>query len=224
MTLVFDPVKALDHAVTLGAAFAGATAAFFLERYRISRDEKSKSRAALNRALYTIYNLWNVQEQLRKDVVADWKGKPDAWFNMPATPPIKSGIAAFDASGLDVLLTEDPALYAQLLLEEQRFASTIHLVEERSRVILEEAWPRMAAAGYALGSQVPLPDLSRALGYDIVRRLTVYSESIISQVPENLSSLRATHDSLRHVAKRLFPKQKFLLVKFDEKPDSPTAT
>jgi hypothetical protein len=218
MSLIFDPVKALDHAITLGVAFAGATAAFLLERYRIRRDERARHIASLNMALYTTFNIWNIQEQLRRDLVDDWKGKPDAWFNMPATPPVKYGITAFDASGLNFLLQADSELYSQLLLEEQRLASLMYLVEERSRVVLEEAWPRMEAAGYTMGMAIPLPVVEKALGLDVVKRLSVYTEAIISHTLENLVTVRALHDRLRVFAKKTFPTRKFVKVLFDEKP------
>ncbi len=218
MTLEFDPVKALDHAVTLGVAFAGVTAAFLLERYRIRRDERLKNMASLNKALYTVFNIWNVQEQLRRDIVEDWKGKPDAWFNMPATPPVSYGITAFDANDLTFVLHKDSELYSQLMLEEQRVASLIHLVEERSRVILEEAWPRMAAAGYVMGSSVALPTVEKVLGLDVVRRLHAYTDAIITHTQENLATLRLLHDRLRGFAKSRFPNDKFVQVLFDEKP------
>jgi hypothetical protein len=218
MTLEFDPVKALDHAITLGVAFAGVTAAFVLERYRIRRDERLRNMASLNKALYTVFNIWNVQEQLRRDVVEDWKDKQDAWFSMPATPPISYGITTFDANELTFVLQKDGELYSQLLLEEQRVASLIHLVEERSRVVLEEAWPRMAAAGYVMGSNVALPDVETALGLDVVRRLRVYTGAIIAHTQENLASLRLLHDRLRSFSKASFPNDKFLQVLFTEKP------
>jgi len=90
--------------VTLLATFVGAWVAFALERSRRRDEEEQRNVAAVNRALYTLLNFWNVLEQYRKDVIETHRGKPDAWLNMAAAPFTKTGLANFEAGELIFLL------------------------------------------------------------------------------------------------------------------------
>ena len=36
-----------------------------------------------NRALFTLYEIWNALVQYQKEAVANYRGRPDAWFNLP---------------------------------------------------------------------------------------------------------------------------------------------
>lgn len=60
-------------------------------------DEIQKRVGAVNRALYTLFNFWNILEQFRKEVIEPFRGKPDAWLNLLATVPSKYGLTAFEA-------------------------------------------------------------------------------------------------------------------------------
>ena len=81
---------------SLVATFGGAWLAFRIERKRRSDEQEKRRVGAANRALYTLFNLWNVLEQHRRDVIEPHRSKPDAWLNMAATPPIHAGLAKFD--------------------------------------------------------------------------------------------------------------------------------
>ena len=139
----------LDPLATLAAAFTGAWFAFYLERSHKAEEEVTRRVGAANRGLYTIFNLWNVQETFRKEVIEPHRSRMDAWFNMAATIPTQYGITSFEAGELSFLLGLKSCVYTDLLLEEQRFALAMQLVKTRSEVIVQQAWRRLGEAGIA---------------------------------------------------------------------------
>ena len=76
----------IDPITTLVAAFGGAWLAFQLERKRRGDDETQKRVGVANRALYTLFNFWNILEQHRKEVIEPCRGKSDAWLNLQHRP------------------------------------------------------------------------------------------------------------------------------------------
>lgn len=205
----------IDPIATLAAAFGGAWLAFRLERKRRDDDEVQKRVGAANRALYTLFNFWNILEQFRKEAIEPLRGKPDAWLNMPATVPSKYGLTAFEAGELSFLLqTENAMVFSALLLEEQRFAQAVHMIELRSSIVLNQVFPRFAAAGVKVGTTLLEPDVERIVGLDTVHKLKVVGEAIITNVDADLKSIVAAHDQLRAAVKHLYPDRKFIKVGF----------
>lgn len=200
---------------TLFATFAGAWAAFALEGRRTKHEEQKKNVGAANRALYTVFNLWNFLEQCRKEVLEPFRAKPDDWLNLAANPTLATGECKFQVADLQFLLeTPHAEVLAKLLLEEQRFAIAVDLIRARSALTLEKVFPAMAAAGIKVGQSAPLDLVEHALGIDVVHQLKQLTSAIYSNVDEDLNSLMATHQELRQTMKALYPEQKFLRIEF----------
>lgn len=213
--------KIQDALVTLASAFAGAWAAFAFERWHQQREQDARRIGAANRALYTIFNLWSIQEQFRTEIIEPHRGRADAWLNMSATTPTMYGTTTFDAGELAFLLESDSMTYASLLLEEQRFGHTMKVVESRSAVILDEAWPKLATAGIGLNDPRPADEIEGILGMAIVRKLTIMTDGLMKEVDSNLASLVKVHDALRSVMMRRYPKAKFLRMQPKSVPIDP---
>ena len=212
---MFEPKDLLGPTASLVATFGGAWLAFRIERKRRSDQEEMHRTGTVNRALYTLFNMWNVLEQYRKDVIEPLRGKPGAWLNMAATPPVRAGLSTFEAGDLSFLLeVGSPMVYASLLLEEQRFAHTLGLIEARSALVMNEVFPRFAGAGVQVGSSLPEPEIARILGIDTIHKLKVVTAAIVEQVDAGLKSLISAHDGLRIAMKRMYPNRKFLNVEF----------
>jgi len=202
---------------TVVSAFAGAWLAFYLERSHKAREEVTARVGAANRALYTIYNLWNIQEQYRREVIEPHRGKPDAWLNMAATIPAGRGVTTFEAGELSFLLGTKSQVYTELLLEEQRFSLAIQLIETRSKVMLDQAWPRIDRLGIGIGQPLlksPTQTPEQVLGADIVQKLRVYTDSLVTNIDENLVSLVKLHDDVRAAMMELHPLQNFIRIEF----------
>jgi len=93
----------IDPIATLVAAFAGAWFAFMFERRHKRNEEDERRTAAGNRALYTLFNLWNVQAQIKQEVIDPHRSRSDAWLNMAASFPSHYGLTSFEAGELGEL-------------------------------------------------------------------------------------------------------------------------
>lgn len=201
---------------TLVASFAGAWGAFLLENERRKREEQNRNIGAANRAIYTLFNLWNILEQYRKEVLEPYRGKPDAWLNVPANPTVPTGEHTFQATELQFLLQSAAAdRYAALMLEEQRFAIAIDLIKFRSTLVLDQVFPRMSAANIPVGQALPEAEVERVLGIELTHKLKEITAAIFKNVDENLASLKAQHNQFRTTMKSLYPKREVLQILFE---------
>lgn len=200
---------------TLAGAFAGAWAAFHYQEHRESKQLEERNVAAVHRALYTIYNLWNIQHQYQVEIIDDYRGKPDAWLNMQATPPIRHGLTSFQAEDLSFLLqTSHAQTYAELVLEENRYQIAMSLIEMRSSVALNEAWPRLAMANVHVGATMNENRVSQIVGVDVKQKLLKLTENIVKHIDENEKSLRCIHDKLQIAFKDLYPDREVVQIEF----------
>jgi hypothetical protein len=201
----------------LVASFAGAWAAFALENRRRTFDRLQQSVAAGNRAIYTIYSLWNVLEQYRKEVLEPYRSRPDAWLNLAAHPVAPMATDKFQVTELQFLFDQNvPSVFATLLLEEQRYSLAINLIKARSDLILNEVFPKMAEAGFAVGQSQEQAQVEQALGIDLCHKLKEMTSAIYKNVDEDLASLKEAYSLLRNTMKSLYPKKKFLEIVFEQ--------
>ena len=221
MCLNQDAVVPIDlivnSAATLVAAFACAWAAFQFENRRRKHETIERHLSAVNRALYTVFNLWNILFQFQKEVVDPVRGKPDVWLNMPATLPSSYGLTSFQADELAFLLqTPHANTYSELLLEEQRFWIAIHQIEMRSSIVLNQVFPRFAVARVPVGAALTEPQIEGIIGIDVVHKLKQFTVGIIENVDEDVKSLRAIHDALRNAITSVYPNKKVIRIGFEE--------
>jgi hypothetical protein len=201
---------------TLVAAFAGSWAAFHLENQRRKREEQDRNIGASNRAIYTLFNLWNVLENYRKNVLEPHRAKADAWLNVMANPTIPTGENTFQANELQFLLQSDsPEVYAELMLEAQRFAIAMDLISSRSKIVLEEVFPKMATANVNVGHSLTEPEIEKILGTDVTHMLKQITASIYTHVDQDLVSLKSQHEKINGVMKDLYPNRKVLQIQFE---------
>jgi hypothetical protein len=208
----------VDPVATLIAAFAGAWFAFRFERRHKEADEIRRRVGAVNRALHTLTSQWSAMVNVRQEVIDPYRGRRDSWLNMAATVPGRYERISFEAGELSFLLEINGQVYAELLLEEQRYNSAVQLLDVRSNIILNEVWPRLAQAGVGVGLQRDEAEVERIIGLDATRKLKVIGDGLVKNVDENLKTLRATYVRLRAVMKTAYPNEKLINVEFVESP------
>lgn len=202
--------------MSLIASFVGAWAAFKFESQRWNAEKEEKEIGAGNRAIYTVYALWSVLEQYRKDVLEPFRGRHDAWLNLAAHPVPPVATDSFHPSDLQFLLEKRQAsLFAALMLEEQRFDLAMSLIRSRSDLVLNSVFPRMAEAGFGVGHARNRADIERVLGIDVCHKLQQMTNAIYQNVDENLASLRTAYIDLRKALETAYPKRKFLQIVFE---------
>lgn len=205
----------LAAVTTVVSTFLGAWAAFALENRRRKREEKEKNVGAANRAVHTVFSMWNVLEQFRKESLESMRGRHDAWLNLAAHPAPPVDDFKFRADDLQFLLqTSHANLFATLLLEEQRFRLAMDLIRARSNLILEHVFPAMASAGFAVGKPADQAKVEQAIGIDTTHKLKQLTAAIYTNVDEDLISLRNIYDQLSQAMKKDFPKHKLIGLEF----------
>lgn len=208
----------INPLATLVAAFGGVWFAFLFEKNHKKEEDKKKNIASVNRALYTIYNMWNILCQYNIDIIKPCKSLPDAWLNMAATLPSSNGLSTFAYDDLAFIFqSETPNVYSNLLLEEQRFNLAINIIQARSSIVLNQVFPRLSAAGINPGKGAGKDVLEEIIGIDNVHKLKLLTKSIIENVTQDLSSLISVHDELRSAMKIMYPNAKFIFIKFENK-------
>jgi hypothetical protein len=206
---------AINTIATLIAAFTGAWVAFKFESWRRKQETIERQIAAANRALYTIFNLWNVLRQFQKESIEPVRGNEDNWLNMNATLHASYGLTSFQVDELAFFLqTEHVNIYADLLLEEQRFWIAVRQIEMRSSIVLNEVFPKMAASKVSVDSRLTEHQIENIIGIDVQHKLKEITSGIIKNVDENVISLIETHDKLRAAMKSIYPKKKFVTILF----------
>ncbi|MNJ25150.1 hypothetical protein D3C77_195870 [compost metagenome] len=205
----------LEPAITLTATFLGAWLAFRFERKNKKDDEEQRQCGAANQALCTLFFLWSTTEQYRKEAIEPCRGKSDAWLNMPAQTSINFGLASFEAGALSFLLqTSTPMIYPELFLEEQRFAELIKKIEWHFTILMNDVYPRFAAAGVNVGASLAQVEIEQIIGNDTAHKLREITKSLESSVDENLRTIVSTHDRLYAAMIQIYPKRKFVKADF----------
>lgn len=195
---------------TLVAAFLGAWAAFKLESSDRKKQDEEENVAAGNRALFTLLRIWNQQKQYQLEIVDRWRTREDAWFNFPAGMPLSDPSLVFDMKELSFVLQIKGAVFQYVFLEGDRFRNVAQMIDDRNNVILLEAWPRMSAAGLAIGQQMDVNEVKKILTTGVVRQLEILTAGIIKFIDENVVSSRSVFRDLRTALKEIYPKQKFI--------------
>lgn len=200
---------------TLVASFAGAWGAFLFENERRKREVEERNVGAANRAIYTLFNLWNILEQYRKEALEPCRNNSDAWLNLAANPTISVGEHKFQTDELQFLLqSSKPEVYAGLMLEEQRFAIAIGLIHARSTLVLDEVFPKMSAAKISVGEALPEVGVEEVLGIGLTHKLRVITAAIFCNVDEDFISFKAQYDQIQGAMKLIYPKRKVLKIVF----------
>lgn len=159
--------------------------------------------------------MWTVLQQYQKEHLDQFRGRSDCWLNLEATPTNVYGLVKFNADELIFLLQSDEAqLFSNVMLEEQRFHIVMQLIEKRTSLKLDQAMPRIEAAGIGDGQPLKPGDAEKILGVRISTQLKSYTEHIVEHVDKDVLSLESTCNELREAMIRLYPKHKPLTVIF----------
>jgi hypothetical protein len=202
---------------TLLATFVGAWLAFRFAKSTRDQTREDDNVTAGNLALFTLTTMWNQTRQHQKEVVIEYRARADAWLNLPVSSPL-NGNLAFELKDLAFVAERAPKAFSSLLLEQERFRLSAYMVEEHRRVALDQAWPKLAAAGIAMNEGRPVDEVEHVLGTDITRQLKVITAGIIKNFDENESSLKIAFGELRSAMVKCFPSRKFINFKFDSDP------
>lgn len=194
---------------TLAAAFIGALAAFGLQNQKAKRQEFNRRRIAVNRAIFELLQLWNIQRQYFKEAILPEKDSQAPWLHIQANVNAQFHDTAFDVDELFFLSdTEHAQFLLRLKIEELRYRVLKSLIEERSNLVLNRLQPKMESLGIKEGTQFKISDLEDALGPDLTNKLKSLTNAIIKHTEENIKSTRELGDEFNLAMKETFQKKR----------------
>jgi hypothetical protein len=197
--------------------FFGAFLAFALEQRDRTRERLSLRNADGNIALITLWQMWEILNQYKKEVIDTAPDDAGRWLNMSVTQPESHGNLGFDLAKLHFLLDgKDKNLLGKLLLEQRRFYSAIALINRRSELMLKEIWPRFPAAGIERGKQYDERAIKQVLGENNLIEARTLADGLTANITENLASFKVTFQQLRAQLHETMPKKKFINVDFQD--------
>ncbi len=113
-------------------ALAGSLSAFWLGRSQQMRDRLDKEYGALLSAQYALMSQWTVLEDIRKDLLEDYRSRPDRHLHMPIYKKFGSA-QRIDFHGISFICCSDnPDLLQQIHLAEQNFDTAFGSLEIRN--------------------------------------------------------------------------------------------
>jgi hypothetical protein len=192
------------------STFVGAWLAFAFNNMKSDRENTDRDVVAGNLAISTVAEFWDRQTQYRREVVNNYRNRWDAWLNMPVANDLDSVGLSLNRNDLAFLLQTKGSVWQQITMEERRYRLLAKLINDRHEIILNQAWPRMVAAGMQIGGAIELNALEALLGAAIVQRLRVITAAIISNIDENVGTSWAAYEALREALLRIFPDKKFI--------------
>ena len=195
---------------SLFSTFIGAYLAFRFTVLRSKKERVDKEVTAGNLALSTLVEIWDRQTQFQRDILEQYRGRADAWINTAIGTPLDSMTISLNRNDLAFVLQTNPTVWQSVVMEERRYLLVSKFIDQRETLVLDQAWPRITAAGIGMGTQILEPQMEAILGPAIVKRLRTLTTAIFTQIDENITtSLRAFED-LRAVLLKIYPNQKFI--------------
>ena len=201
---------------TLVAAFVGAWAAFSMQDKKKKREGAESNRSAANQAIYLVMMMWNNLRQYRNEVIVPAVKTGVPWLSMKGTVSVQYEVKLPHEGLLFMLDSGHAQLYAELLLEEQRYNLAIVTINRLSQIITEQLQPKMDALGYMPGQAFDPAVVAQQLGPAIAVGVQSLTHDTIILVEENVKSLRKIYEQFRPAMVEHFKGQTVIQVEFQE--------
>lgn len=191
---------------TLVAAFYGAKYAFDFQRKKEEADKKKKDLVSANIASFNLMRMANSLLVIRKQVIDPFRGKPTAFLEIPALlHTIEEGIKINAESLYFLLETKERNLLAEIIVEERRYITAIHSINERSTLHRNEIQPLLESAGVKQGGEYSLEQLEQTLGERMFITINMATDQVITHVDETIISIQAASKKLADCMKIMHP-------------------
>ena len=198
--------------ITAGiGTFIGAYVAFALEKNTRRLESIAKNVSTGNVAILTLFQYWNDIKQFQNEAIKPLLNQDTAWISMIATFQREESTLKIDSSALSFLFDgDDKNLMSEILLEEIRYKLMLSMINNRSKIMLEEVFPTMEKAGIKSAQKVDSRDIEKILGPALTTKIKDLTESIIEHVNENVISIENTAEKLKTQLKKMYPKSEIV--------------
>lgn len=199
---------------SLTGTFVGAWIAFRFNKLRADQERVQEDVLAGNFALFMLAAMLSEVRDLIQNITADFRGRNDAWLNMPTAMPLDPTLE-LDHKSLTFLLQADAKAYQNLFLETRRYARLAHVVSLHAEY-REHAHSSLQKAGMRSGEQRTESEIVAAFGEKLVGELKSTSGAMIEFADEDAASYPATFALVRKALKSIFPNESFIDLSDDQ--------
>jgi hypothetical protein len=201
--------EVLGWAGTIGSTFVGAALAFAFNAMRTSNEREEKECVAGNLALVTLVEFLDRLLQYEHSYIQPLRGRHDAWFIMRGGKLINIEFK-IDKNSLAFLLTKYPVTWRAVVLEETRFSVLEDAIDQRTKLMNENIWPKFEARGIAHGASIETEQIAEILGPATTQNLKNLTEFIVETCERDIQSITACIANLRTVLLQLYPRRDFI--------------
>ncbi len=196
---------------TLLAAFFGVWFAYRLQLISKEKSEHSEKVAAANSALFTIFQRVNTLKLIQRDFVDPFRDNPDIHIGMQPILNLESFKSEIDFDKLKFLLNTDHSkILFDLHIENQRYKTTVEIIEFRSNLHLNQVQPLLHRAGIKEKQYYTLDDFRRAIGPLLYTHLEKATKDLVYNLDKTINSYTELKDRFRTALNSMFPDDKFL--------------
>lgn len=196
---------------TLIAAYAGAHAAFALQKNKAEKEIINKNIAGANRLLSNYYFQFNMLLQTKRDWVSLAENAIAPHLSLPALGHLEIDKYKINMQDIDFLLNPSAyQIYFDISLEIDRARVAIDTVNKRSELMVNVIQPTLEAAGIKHGGGYDYRQLETVLGTAKTEGLRSYTNAAIKQINEGIESMLEAKKELRAKLIGMYPGAHFV--------------
>lgn len=207
-----NTIAIVSIVATLIASFTGAWFAFYFHDRKEKRSEDRKKKAAINKAIFTIFRQYNSLLLIKKNI-DPYRDIPIRAFCMLANIGSTYNIELDDKELFFILETIKPDFLFRILVEHERYKQAVFTYDLRTRHHIEEIQPALEKNNLT-DRHVSLDEFKTKLGLKLFVSSNKLADSLFEHVYETIESHKKIGLELFDFAKKLYPKDSF--IKFEQ--------
>ena len=182
---------------TVGAAFAGAWAAFALQNRRNANEALDRRVGAVNRAIFALHRKHTLLRNIYDQIVKPNRDHPAAFLQMPAAHHIEKDEIEIDYDSLHFILeTPDRQIMDAFALACAVFRTSLDSINTRSQVLISEFQPIVEKAGIKPGHIYDEGEMKNLLGIRLFQTLQGLGDQLVVGTERAMELLESAHLSL----------------------------
>lgn len=207
---------------TLTAAFLGANYAFRLQREHAEREEEKRQVEAGNKAIFELVRTLNQFLTIRKQFIDPHRSSPARnMYIMPMTGSVRPLEIAFDELAF-LFPAANPNLLSRIAMFQQEVASTLDVINQRSRIHVDIVQPKVEELERIRGAVLKVEDLEAALGTRVAQQVTQLTDYMIEGVDDVVAGAEQLVGELNGTLKGMYPQHTVIGVATSNKRMQPT--
>jgi len=197
---------AFNLAIYIAAAFSGAWFAFQLQNRKARKDTDAREVAAANNAIFELSRWYNKLHVFKKQFIDAHRNNPMRHFLILPAAGMSLGQPKIDYESISFIFrSSNPNILGTISLAEQEVASTIDVINQRSKFHVEELQPVVEQLEKHFGPSLPGADLEEEFGKKNTQVLKMLTDCLVEGVDASISALRENIDKLKAETESMHP-------------------